>query len=97
VSLQHHPGIRQVPYGNYSRYSNIPLTVNPLDLIDDPYVNDSGYSGSVSGSYSNYRRVKDKPPYTQFSNDETGGAEPCGSFDEGLGDEMFGHTGEHFG
>ena len=98
VSSQHDPGLQcglSRHLDNF--YSDDALTVNPLNLIRDPTINDSGYDGSVSGSYSDYRRVKNKPPYNQFSNVQTGGAEPCGSFDEGLGDEMFGHTGEHFG
>jgi hypothetical protein len=98
VSSQHHPGIRQVLYsdsvGGYSNdYSNIPLTVNPCHLIRNPPIDDSGYGGSAC---FNDQRVEDKPPSDHFSNGKTGGAGPCGSFDEGLGDEMFGHTGEHF-
>jgi hypothetical protein len=97
VSSQRHPGIRQVLCGDsVSGYSNMPLTVNPLDLRRDPTINDSGYGGSMSGSIFNDQRVEDKPPYDQFSNGETGGGEPCGSFDEGLGDEIFGHAGGQF-
>lgn len=97
VPSQRHPGIRQVLIGDSnSNYSNNPLTVNPLELSRDPTINDSGYCGSTSGSIFNDQRVKDKPPYDQFSYGETGGAEPCGSFDEGLGDETFGHTGGQF-
>jgi hypothetical protein len=97
VSLQHHPGIRQVLFGDsVGDYSNIPLTVNPLDLNRAPTINDSGYGGSVRGSFFTSQRVKDKPPYDQFSNGETGGAEPCVSFDEGLGDQTVEHTGGQF-
>jgi hypothetical protein len=97
VPSQHHPGIRQVLYGeSVGDYSNILLTVNPLDLNRAPTINDSGYGGSVRGSFFTGQRVKDKPPYDQFSNGETGGAEPCVSFDEGLGDQTVEHTGGQF-
>jgi hypothetical protein len=92
---QRHPGIRQVLSGDsVSGYSNNSLTVNPLDLIRHPAIDDSGYGGSVC---FNDQRVKDKPPSDHLSDGETGGAGPCGSFDKGLGDEMFGYTGEHLG
>jgi hypothetical protein len=97
VPLQHHPGIRQVLCGDsVSVYSNIPLTVNPSDLMRNPTINDSGYGGSMSGSIFNDQRVKDKPPSDRSSNGETGGAGPWGASDEGLDAQSLEYTGGQF-